>query len=161
MDQFALRDASPQEAPLIVAMLRRMVAEMAGHGGHAPATDEAAWEKIAAAVAEGIVGGRVRYLAVESAGSGWVGVAGAELITLGGAFAPKQTLHISAVYIVREFRRRGIARALIERLLDWGRAMGAVECDPNVLMQNPAKELYETHGFAVVEVRMIRSIERR
>jgi GNAT superfamily N-acetyltransferase len=45
------------------------------------------------------------------------------------------------------------------RILDWGRAIGAVECDLNVLKRNPAMELYEKHGFAVVEVKMIRTIQ--
>jgi GNAT superfamily N-acetyltransferase len=161
MDQFALRDASPEEAPLIVPMVRRMVADMASYGGHAPAIDEAPWQKLTAALASEIQGGRVKYVIAAVGAGEWAGVAGAELITLGGAFAPKQTLHISAVYVVPQFRRRGVARALIERLLDWGRAIGAVECDLNVLMQNPARELYEKHGFAVVEVKMIRSIESR
>jgi GNAT superfamily N-acetyltransferase len=159
MDQFTVRDASPDEAPLIATMVRRMVADMASYGGHAPAVEEASWEKLAAGLAEQIEGGRVKYSIAVSAGGDWVGVAGAELITLGGAFAPKATLHVSAVYVVPQFRRRGVARALIARLLDWGRAIGAVECDLNVLKRNPAKELYEKHGFAVVEVKMIRTIQ--
>ena len=33
-------------------MIRRMVADMASHGGHAPATDESAWVEVAAHVAD-------------------------------------------------------------------------------------------------------------
>ena len=33
-------------------MIRRMVADMASHGGHAPATDESAWVEVAARVAD-------------------------------------------------------------------------------------------------------------
>ena len=32
-------------------MIRHMVREMASHGGHAPATDDAAWEKCAIVIA--------------------------------------------------------------------------------------------------------------
>jgi ribosomal protein S18 acetylase RimI-like enzyme len=43
-------------------------------------------------------------------------------------------------------------------MLDCGRAAGIEQCDLNVLSQNPAKSLYEKHGFSVAEVKMVRSL---
>jgi len=157
MDNIILRDARDGEAGFIVQMIRNMVTDMAGYGGNAPATDNAAWEKVAATVAAELRGTSVRYLIAEAAGGDAVGIAGAELITLGGAFAPKKTLHISAVYVLPQFRRGGIGSALLTRLLDWGRTAGSEQCDLNVLTNNPAKSLYEKHGFSVLEVKMTRS----
>jgi GNAT superfamily N-acetyltransferase len=77
---------------------------------------------------------------------------------LGGGFAPKKTLHISAIYVLPQFRRGGIGGRLIARILDWGRAAGSELCDLNVLSENPAKSLYETCGFSVLEVKMVRSL---
>jgi GNAT superfamily N-acetyltransferase len=103
-------------------------------------------------------GNNVKYLVAESANGEPIGVAGAELTTLGGAFAPKKTLHISVVYVVPLLRRGGIGGRLIAKLLDWGRAAGCELCDLNVLSGNPARSLYERCGFSVSEVKMVRSL---
>src|SRR5262245_2218418 len=157
MDNIILRDARDGEAGFIVQMIRNMVTDMAGYGGNAPATDHAAWEKIAATVAEELKGTSAKYVIAETAGGDAVGIAAAELITLGGAFAPKKTLHISAVYVLPQFRRGGIGSALLTRLLDWGRTTGSEQCDLNVLGDNPARSLYERHGFSVQGLKMVRS----
>ena len=112
---------------------------------------------MAATVAGELRGTSAKYLIAETAGGDAVGIAAAELITLGGVFAPKKTLHISAVYVLPPFRRVGIGSALLTRILDWGRAAGSERCDLNVLTNNPAKSLYEKHGFSVLEVKMVRS----
>jgi GNAT superfamily N-acetyltransferase len=156
MIAFDLRDARPDDAGRIVPMVRRMVADMASHGGHAPAVDEAAWKAFAVQIAEDLAAPRTRFVVAQSREGEWIGVAGAELATLGGVFAPKETLHISVVYVVPQFRRGGVADRLVTALLDWGRGSGAVECDLNVLAGSPARALYDKHGFAVFEVKMVR-----
>ena len=158
MDKMTVRDARPDEAALIVQMIRHMVVDMARYGGNTPATDGAAWEKIVVAIAGELKGNNVKYLVAESANGEPIGVAGAELTTLGGAFAPKKTLHISVVYVVPLLRRGGIGGRLIAKLLDWGRAAGCELCDLNVLSGNPARSLYERCGFSVSEVKMVRSL---
>src|SRR5262245_16721687 len=157
MDNIIIRDTRDGEAGLIVQMIRNMVTDMAGYGGNDPATDSSEWEKVAATVAAELRGTSVKYLIAETAGGDAVGIAGAELITLGGAFAPKKTLHISAVYVLPQFRRGGIGSALLTRILDWGRAAGSEQCDLNVLSDSPAKSLYERHGFSVLGLKMVRS----
>jgi ribosomal protein S18 acetylase RimI-like enzyme len=151
-------DAREDEAPLILQMIRNMVADMTAYGGHAPTTDSTALERLETAVAEEIRGNDAKYVVAESGDGDACGIAGAKLITLGGPFAPKRTLHISVVYVLPQFRRRGIGSELMTRMLEWGRAAGGEECDLNVLSKNPAKALYEKHGFSVVEVRMVRSL---
>ena len=155
MPEFRLRDVRSDDARLVTPMIRRMVADMASHGGYAPAGDEASWDKVTAGMAKDLGSPRTKFVVAQSSEGEWLGVAGGELITLGGAFAPKETLHISVVYVVPQFRRAGIARTLVAMLLDWGRASGATECDLNVLGKNPARTLYERLGFAVLEVKMV------
>jgi ribosomal protein S18 acetylase RimI-like enzyme len=157
MHNITVRDARGDEAASIVQMIREMVTDMAGYGGNAPATDDAAWKKIMLKLADELKSNRTKYVIAESAEGNAVGVAGAELITLGGAFAPKKTLHISAIYVRPQFRRGGIGGALLAKILDWGRAAESEQCDLNVLTNNPAKSLYERHGFSVREVKMVRS----
>jgi GNAT superfamily N-acetyltransferase len=159
MNEIVIRDAGHDDVPLIVQMIRRMIEDMACYGGHAPATEEAASRDLAATVAEALRGGRTRYQIAQSPDGESVGVAGAELITVGGAFAPKKIIHIDVVYVLPPFRRKGIASTLLARTLDWGRAAGCVQCTLNVLDNNPAKSLYAKSGFAVFELKLMRSLQ--
>jgi ribosomal protein S18 acetylase RimI-like enzyme len=157
MDNITVRDARDGEAEVIVQMIRKMVTDMAGYGGDAPATDSAAWERITLTVADDLKRSSAKYVIAETAAGHAVGVGGAELFAPGGAFAPKKTLHITAIYVVPQFRRSGIGSALLTSILDWGRAARSERCDLNVLTNNPAKSLYEKHGFSVLAVKMVRS----
>jgi GNAT superfamily N-acetyltransferase len=156
MDNIVVREAAPDEARTIVQMVRRMVADMASYGGHAPATDDSAWNKLVRDIAEELRGNFAKYLIAESTEGEPIGVAGAKLSTLGGAFEPKTTLHISIAYVLPQHRRKGIATVFLKKMLDWGRAVGADQCDLNVLSNNPAKSLYQKHGFSIFELSMVR-----
>jgi GNAT superfamily N-acetyltransferase len=155
MDKIAVRNARDDEAGFIVQMIRQMVTEMTSYGGHAPATDDEAWEKLSMALTTELQGENSKYVIAEAENGDRIGVAGAQLRTLGAALAPKKTLHISVVYVLPSLRRSGIGGKLIARILDWGRAVGIEQCDLNVLSRNPAKSLYDKLGFSVVEVKMV------
>ena len=158
MGKIIVRDAKHDEAKLIVQMIRLMVADMAGYGGYTPSTDDAAWKKLTAEIVEEVKGITAKYAIAESIDSEPVGVAGAKLVTLGGAFAPKKTLHIGVLYVRPECRRGGIGSRLMEKLLDWGRAAGSEQCDLNVLSNNPAMSLYEKFGFTAFQLKMVRPL---
>jgi GNAT superfamily N-acetyltransferase len=158
MDKIAVRDARDDEGQFIVHMIRHMVADMATYGGYAPATDHEAWETLSVAVAAELRGQNSKYVIAEVSNGHRIGVAGAELRTLGGAFAPKKTLHINVVYVLPSLRRNGIGGKLLATILDWGRTVGSEQCELNVLSKNPARSLYEKHGFSVVEVKMVYSL---
>ena len=159
MTGIVIRDASTDDAPLISHMIRRMTEDMASYGGHPPATENAAWQKIEAMVADELKGGNNKYLIAESANGDPLGVTNAELVTLGNAFAPKRTIHIHVVYVLPPFRRSGVAGSLLVRILDWGRAVGAEQCMLNVLANNPARSLYDEHGFSPFELKLVRSLQ--
>jgi GNAT superfamily N-acetyltransferase len=159
MNGLVIRDACADDAPFISQMIRRMTEDLASYGGHAPATESAAWQKIEAMVADELKGGNNKYLIAESASGDPLGVTNAELITLGSAFAPKKTIHIHVVYVLPAFRRNGVAGSLLTRILDWGRAVGAEQCTLNVLANNPARSLYDEHGFSPFELKLVRSLQ--
>ncbi len=158
MAEPTFRDAGADDAATVADLVRRMVVDMATYGGHAPARDPSAWGNAAAAILAGVAAGTGRFLIAAAANGDPVGAGGADLVTLGGAFAPRTTLHVGVVYVAPDFRRRGIGGALLERLIDWGRAVGAELCDLNVLTANPARSLYERCGFQPFEVRMVRAL---
>jgi GNAT superfamily N-acetyltransferase len=157
-DTIVVRDARHDEAQFIVQMIRHMVEDMATYGGYAPATEHEAWETLSVAIAAELRGQNSKYVIAEAPSGDRIGVAGAELLTLGGAFAPKKTLHISVVYVLPSLRRNGIGGKLLASILEWGRAVGGEQCDLNVLSKNPARSLYDKHGFSVVEVKMVCSL---
>jgi hypothetical protein len=66
MDEIAVRDARHDEARFIVQMIRHMVTDMADHGGHFPATDAAAWDKMSVAVAAELQGQTTKYVIAEA-----------------------------------------------------------------------------------------------
>ena len=140
--------------------IRSMVEEMAALGGHAVSTDEASWTALAQAVTENLTHPEYGYFLAEQTGSQPtpLGLVAAHLVALAGVFAPKKTLHISAVYVVPTGRRQGLAQRLLEATLAWGRHAGCVEADLHVLVHNPARTAYERLGFTVLEVTMVRSL---
>src|SRR5262249_17005450 len=161
MNEIVVRDASPAEAPFIAQMICRMVTDMASYGGHAPAMPESASQKMQTMVTDALRSADTKYLIAESIKGEPLGVTGGELITLGGAFATKRTIHIHVVYVIPQFRRGGIATALLTRILDWGRERGAEQCTLNVLANNPARSLYDKHGFSTFELKLVRSLQSK
>jgi hypothetical protein len=96
-------------------MIRRMVGDMERYGGYAATTDQAAWSNLEARVADEIQGTDARYVIAKLDGNDPIGVAGARLVTLGGAFSPMITLHLSVLYVVPKFRNAGIGGRLLDR----------------------------------------------
>src|SRR5260370_34564801 len=58
------------------------------------------WEKLSIALTTELQGENSKYVIAEASNGHLIGNAGAELRTLGAAFAPKRTLHISVVYVL-------------------------------------------------------------
>jgi GNAT superfamily N-acetyltransferase len=158
MNEIVVRDAGIEDVALIAQMIRQMVEDMARYGGHAPASDEAASQKIEAMVADELKGDANKYLIAESANGEPLGVTNAELISLENVFAPKKTIHVHVVYVLPKYRRRGVASALLRRILDWGRTVDAELCTLNVLAGNPARSLYDKNGFSKFELKLARSL---
>lgn len=74
-------------------------------------------------------------------------------------FLPQLSLHISAVYVVPEYRRSRVGRSLIEAAFQWGREKGCIEAELNVLQHNSrAKSLYEGLGFEMIQIEMRRKL---
>jgi ribosomal protein S18 acetylase RimI-like enzyme len=160
MSEIVIRNAAQDEPTIIVRMIRLMVTDMESYGGYAAATDDSAWEKLATEIAEELNDENFKYLIAQANDGEIAALAGAKLVILSGAFAPRRTVHISVVYVRPQFRRRGIGNALTERMLEWAASVGAAECDLNVLMNNPAKSLYCKHGFSSHQIKMVRSLTK-
>jgi ribosomal-protein-alanine N-acetyltransferase len=63
-------------------------------------------------------------------------------------------LHINNLAVLPDFRRRGVARALLAHVLNEGQALGARRATLEVRRSNdPARLLYEQFGFTMAGVR--------
>lgn len=57
--------------------------------------------------------------------------------------------HLEDVYVLPEFRRRGIGKALVEFIVDTAREMGLIRLEMHVLTRNtPARTFYTGLGFS-------------
>jgi GNAT superfamily N-acetyltransferase len=109
-------------------------------------------------IADHLTSKDAQYLVVESSQHERLGVVGAELVTLGGAFASKRLLRISMIYVLPPVRGLGIGNRLLTAILEWGRARGCEACELTVVAGNPATSLYEKHGFSISEFKMVRPL---
>jgi GNAT superfamily N-acetyltransferase len=156
----SIRPATTSDVPTIVAFLRRMLADMAAVGGYPVATDSEHWADLETEFLDHLQEpGHLHLLAetgsalTEAAGWAFARTKERELV-----YEPAHVLHISAVYVSPPYRRRGIGRALLEAVLEWGRRSGCTEAELNVLVDNPARSLYREFGFREFEIEMTRKL---
>ncbi|NTU65178.1 MAG: GNAT family N-acetyltransferase [Chloroflexi bacterium] len=69
-------------------------------------------------------------------------------------FRPVQTLCINSLYVLPQYRRRGVGTALLRAALDWGQHHGCLRAQLSVLPHNPARQLYQALGFNVYGLEM-------
>ena len=143
-----LRLAYPEDASQLSAMTRAMVADIASHGGHPVSTNDAIWHNFTDIFKRQIGEPGFQYVVAESPLGDIIGFAIGESRTLDAAYVTKKILHISAVYVLPEFRSRGVGELLLNHLLKWGREIHCLEAELNVVIGNPAMALYEKIGFA-------------
>jgi GNAT superfamily N-acetyltransferase len=137
-----------------------MLDEMASLGGHPVTRAEEAWARIKAGITSEITKDEHLLLLAELAGPDLIaiGLAQASVVTREVVFEPTRVLHIHALYVAEAHRRRGIGRALLRATLEWGRASKCAEAELNVLLANPARELYEGLGFSASQMEMVREL---
>lgn len=60
----------------------------------------------------------------------------------------RETVHLYQVWVAPQYRGRGLARAMLEKVIDWAGAVGARRIDLGVTCgDSPARRLYEAFGF--------------
>ncbi|MCL4325085.1 MAG: GNAT family N-acetyltransferase, partial [Candidatus Thermoplasmatota archaeon] len=130
---------------LIAGLIKAMVVEMSLYGGYPVNESPEVWSSMTEQVKANIARPDYLYLiASQAAPVGKIaGIAEAYIDPVFKIFAAPARLHISAVYTIPEMRRQGVARQLIQSALDWGQQKNVVEADLNVLVANPARQLYE------------------
>jgi len=140
-------------------MLRRMVDEMSVHGRDPPAVDPAVWAGVADKLRAELATDDVHLVLLATLDAGPpVGLLSARVEAPPAVFVAKRLLHVSAVFVEPSRRGQGIGRRLLDEALAWGRTRACVEASLNVLVANPARQLYFELGFADVRVEMRRGL---
>jgi ribosomal protein S18 acetylase RimI-like enzyme len=157
MDNYHIRIANEDDKPLLIEGLVAMVQAMAAHGGHPVNNPDSLRKKYQVRLDETFARDNMLYL-VADVGEKIVGVLEASYFQLSGVFVQRDMLHIHAVHVDVTYRRRGIARQLMEQAMVWGRGRGCTIVELNVLVNNPAKHLYHSMGFTVFQYEMTREL---
>ena len=144
MNDFTVRAASVEDINLLVRHRRMMWWDMGRRDGEAlKLMEEAAHEYFTVAVAEGSYRG---FLAVAASGE-VVGGAGIVLSAWPGILGQRSPRRatILNMYVEREYRRRGIARALMMKMISWCRENRFMSVGLHASDQG--RSLYEQLGF--------------
>jgi ribosomal protein S18 acetylase RimI-like enzyme len=155
-----IRHGTAKDAILITAFIKDTVMEMALYGGHTVNNGPEVWSSMAELVEANSARPEYIYL-IASSGSPvqtTVGIAAAYIEPLDAVFVAKTRLHLSAIYTIPSARRQGVASQLLQKVLEWGQRMGAAEAHLNVLVANPARQLYEELGFQPREISMVKKL---
>lgn len=158
MDRFrvSIRPAITTDTRVIVQFLRDMLHELASLGDHSVSQDQEQWVGVVSEMEKSLDNSDCLHLLAEIASPvpAPIGWAYARITDLEAIYAPARLLHVSALYVSRPYRRKGIGRAMLQDLLEWGRDSGCAEAELNVLVNNPARSLYEKAGFSASRVKM-------
>ena len=160
MSKISIRKAVAADAPIITKFIRFMLEEMESMDGHQIIDKDSEWETVENELKKRIDDKDCIILFAESNEQPpeHIGFVEAQIINFGFVFKPKKTLHIRSVYVPPSHRRKGIAMKLLKAVLEWGKKVGCIEADLNILVSNPAYALYEKLGFKKFEIKMIKKL---
>jgi len=157
MLEIAIRRAAAEDASLITDLIKKMIVDMESYGGYPVNTSPGVWDSLESNVRANCLRQEYMYLIAEHPlhHAEVYGMAAANLESLEDIFISQKRLHISALYTTPTARRQGVARQMLQRLFQWGQQLNVKEIDLNVLVANPARNLYEQFGFKPREISMV------
>lgn len=144
MDPYTLRSATPEDLPIVLRHRRRMFEDM-GRGD--PAALAAMQEAATPLLRRWLADDRYRGWLVEAGGEGVVAGGGILLLDFlpNALSAQTRRAWVMNVFTEPAHRRRGLARRLLEAMVEWSRAEGL----PALFLHASAdgRPLYEDLGF--------------
>lgn len=157
MPDLLIRPATADDIPAIAQRLAAMVQAMEQMGGFRAAPFATVVDLFQGRIRERLQRDTFCYQVAEFDGA-IVGITEASIIEMGGVFEPRWILHIHGIYVDESARRQGIGQQLMESALVWGREHGCDLAELNVLVNNPARYLYEQTGFQMYQYQMSRRL---
>ena len=160
MNQISIRKAVAADASIITKFIRFMLEEMESMDGHQIIDKDSEWETVENELKKRIDDKDciILFAEINAPPLEHIGFVEAQIFNFGFVFKPKKTLHIRSVYVSPSHRRKGIAMKLLKAVLEWGKKVGCIEADLNILVSNPAYALYEKLGFKKFEIKMLKKL---
>ena len=158
--QVSIRTAARTDAPTVLQSLVSMLQELESIGDHPVSRDPEQWSRLSVEMRDSIETVEALHLLaeIETPALVPIGWAYARIVDRDPVYKPERVLHISALFVPRPYRQKGIGRTLLEALLEWGRDAECTEVELNVLVNNPARALYEKVGFTASRIKMTREL---
>ena len=130
-------------------------------GGHEISSDEGHWSKLPGIIKDWITDKDREIVVAISPQESLLGFGTCKSYMLGGAYRPRKTLHVGALYVAPDHRNKGLGKSLMESMLQWGKEQECEACELNVHIDNPAIRLYEKRGFKKLQVQMSKKLDRQ
>jgi len=151
--------ATESDVDDVVALESRLFAE--DSGTHEPYADVGWPAREGAADFADLLANPDAIVLMARDGAETVGVLMAYAAVAGSTRKPIRYAVLRSMYVSHSHRRTGVARALVEELLDWARQQGCVEAQVNHYVANePAGNLYELFGFEPHSLNRVHRLER-
>ena len=148
----ALRSATPDDADLLARHRAAVWEEVGDWDAASMARQVPVWRAyFQRALADGT------YVAIVASEEGAIAGSGAILIQAAlprPMFESVRGGRMQSVYVVPEARRRGVARAIVERLLEWARSERLISL--SLHPSEEARPLYTSLGFVAADEMQIR-----
>ncbi|HLF29187.1 MAG TPA: GNAT family N-acetyltransferase [Anaerolineae bacterium] len=159
VDEFSLREATPADIPALVSHRRRMFEDMDAARGIT--YDPRALEAMDTAYA-----GQLRILLPEGRLRAWVIEADGQVVASGAILVPDwlprpadpagRLAYLHSVYTLPQYRRRGLARRIVQAAIDTCRVAGMRRLTLHA--SQSGRSLYESLGFLPTnEMRLVLS----
>ncbi len=159
MENILIKKATIDELDLIVNYIRLMLEEVHSYGGSKPSEDIVKWNNFKERINKNLENPEYCFLIViDEILNKDIGYGEARLEPVSYIFEDIKTLHISCLYVSQDYRNKGIAKLLMQKLLDFGKINDCLEVDLNVSINNPAYNLYKSLDFKDFTVKMKKNI---
>jgi len=148
MSKILIRKATGDDLDFIAGCLKLMLEDISGYGGDMLSKEISAWnshkEKLKKYLEKP---DKIFLIAVDETKKINIGYAESRVENVYELFAGFKFLHISGIYISPEYRKKGIGRHIIKYLQQYSKKNNCRFIELNVLLNNPAYELYKEMGF--------------
>ncbi|MFN8672390.1 MAG: GNAT family N-acetyltransferase [Candidatus Sericytochromatia bacterium] len=159
MENIIIKKANINNSDLITKYLKKMLLDMNEYGGYTVSSSEKAWIDIEEKIKCNFSNKDYIYLLAEdNSTSKVIGYSEAKILESNPIFEKTKQLHISAVFVEKDYRKKGIGKIIINELIKIAKDNNCQEIDLNVLLNNDAYFLYKSLGFEDFRVNMIKKI---
>ncbi|MFN8575241.1 MAG: GNAT family N-acetyltransferase [Candidatus Sericytochromatia bacterium] len=159
MKNILIKKADTADSNIITEYLKKMLLDMSEYGGYPVSSSDKNWSEISETIKSNINNeNHIFILVVEKEKSKIIAFGEAKIFDINPVFELIKQIHISAIFVENEYRKKGIGKLIVNELIRIGKERGCHEAELNVILNNPAYFLYKKIGFKEFRVNMRKKI---